>query len=130
MMMFIVSSKVILVKRESTSRLAMNRLEFWFKMSCEIESETQVESFKNCMNICHPKMKFTFKKEQNNCFNFLNVEVIREDNVFTISVYSKPSFSSVYMDFDSYMPLNYNFSLAPEDFSVLTKSSCNFKLDI
>ena len=34
------------------------------------ESETQVESFKNFMNTCHPKMKSTFEKEQNNCFNF------------------------------------------------------------
>ena len=37
------------------------------------ESETQFESFKNFMNTCHPKMKFTFEKEQSNCFNFLDV---------------------------------------------------------
>ena len=77
------------------------------------ESETQVESFKNFMNTCHPKMKFTFEKEQNNCFNFLDVKVIREDNVFTTSVYRKPSFSGVYTHFDSCMPLSYKFSLVP-----------------
>ena len=27
------------------------------------ESETQVESFKNSMNTCHPKIKFAFEKE-------------------------------------------------------------------
>ena len=75
------------------------------------ESETQVELFKNFMNTCHPKMKFTFEKEKNNCFNFLDVKVIREDNVFTTSVYRKPSFSGVYTHFDSYMPLSYKFSL-------------------
>ena len=75
------------------------------------ESETQVEPFKNFMNTCHPKMKFTFEKEKNNCFNFLDVKVIREDNVFTTSVYRKPSFSGVYTHFDSYMPLSYKFSL-------------------
>ena len=75
------------------------------------ESETQVEAFKNFMNTCHPKMKFTFKKEQDNCFNFLDVKVIREDNVFTTSVYCKTSFSGVYPHFDSYMPLSYKFSL-------------------
>ena len=63
------------------------------------------------MNTCHPKMKFTFKKEQNNCFNFFDVKVIREDNVFTTSVYRKPSFSGVYTHFDSCMPMNYKFSL-------------------
>ena len=56
-------------------------------------------------------MKFTFEKEQNNCFSFLDVKVIREDNGFTTSVYRKPSFSGVYTHFDSYMPLSYKFSL-------------------
>ena len=63
------------------------------------------------MNTCHPKMKFTFEKDKNNCFNFLDVKVIREDNVFTTSVYRKPSFSGVYTHFDCYMPLSYKFSL-------------------
>ena len=63
------------------------------------------------MNTYHPKMKFTFEKEQNNFFYFLDVKVIRENNVFTYSVYRKPSFSGVYRHFDSYMPLNYRFSL-------------------
>ena len=76
------------------------------------ESGTQVELFKNLMNTCRLKMKFTIKKEQNNCFNFLDIKVIREDNVFTTSVYRKPSFSGVYTHFDSYMPLSYKFSLA------------------
>ena len=56
-------------------------------------------------------MKFSFKKEQNKCFNFLDVKFIRENNVFTTSVYRKPTFSGVYTHFDSYMPLNFKFSL-------------------
>ena len=63
------------------------------------------------MNTCHPKIKFTFEKAQNKCFNFLDVKVIRENNVFTTSVYHKPTFSGVYTHFDSYMLLNYKFSL-------------------
>ena len=74
-------------------------------------SETQVESFKNFMNTYHPKMKFTFEKEQNNFFNLLDVTVIREDNVFTTLVYPKPSFSGVYTHFDSNMSLSYKSSL-------------------
>ena len=31
------------------------------------------------MNICHRKIKFTFEKEHNKCFNFLDVKVIREE---------------------------------------------------
>ena len=63
------------------------------------------------MNTSHPKMKFTFEKEQNNCSNFLDVKVIRENNDFAILVYCKPIFSDVYPHFDSCMLLNYNFSL-------------------
>ena len=63
------------------------------------------------MNTCHPKMKFTFEKEQNKCFNFLDVKVIKENNVFTTSVYCKPSFSDVYTHFHSYMRLNYMLNL-------------------
>ena len=74
--------------------------------------EIQVESSRNCMNTCHPKMKFTFEKAQNKCFNFLDVKVIRENNVFTTSIYRKPTFGGVYTHFDSYMLLNYKFSLA------------------
>ena len=43
-------------------------------------SESQVESFKHFMDTCHPKIKFTFEKEKNKCFNFLDVKVIRENN--------------------------------------------------
>ena len=50
------------------------------------ESETQVESFKNFINICHPKIKFTFEKEQNNCFNFLDVTFIREDSFYHLGL--------------------------------------------
>ena len=58
------------------------------------------------MNPCRTKMKFAFDKEQNLCFNFLDVKVVRQSNVFTTSVYSKPTFSVVYTHFDGYMPLN------------------------
>ena len=54
---------------------------------------------------------------RNNCFNFLDVKVIREDNIFTTSVYRKPAFSGVYTHFDSHMPLNYKFSLVSTIFS-------------
>ena len=75
------------------------------------ESESQVESFKNFMNICHPKMKFTFEKEQKKCFNFSDIKVTRENNAFGTSVYRKPSFSAVYTHFDNHKPWTCKFSL-------------------
>ena len=63
------------------------------------------------MSTCHPKKKFTFEKEQNKCFNFLDVNVFRENNVSTTSVDRKLPVRCVYTRFDSYMSLNYKFSL-------------------
>ena len=56
-----------------------------------LKSETQVGLFKHFIKTCCPKMIFTFAKEHNKCFNFLDVEVIREIKVFTSSVYRKPT---------------------------------------
>ena len=64
------------------------------------ESEMQVESFKNFLSTCHTKMKFP-----------LILKLSEKTNVFTTSVYHKPTFSGVYTRFDSYMLLNYKFSL-------------------
>ena len=76
-----------------------------------LESETQVGSFKHFMKTCRLKMKFTFVKEHSKYFNFLDVEFIRQNKVFTTSVYRKSTFSGVYTHFDSYMLLSYKFSL-------------------
>ena len=75
------------------------------------KSKVQVKSFKNFMNACHPKIKFTFEKEQNRCFNFLDVKVVRGNNVFTTSAYRKPTVSGVCTHFDNYIPLNYKSGL-------------------
>ena len=53
------------------------------------KSELHVELFKKLMKACHPKIKFMFQKEQKRCFNFLDVKFVRENNVFTTSVYRK-----------------------------------------
>ena len=63
-------------------------------------------------------MKFTFEKEQK-YFNFPDVKIIRENIVFTTSVYRKPTFSGVYTHFDSYMLLNYKFNPVSTFFTVL-----------
>ena len=55
------------------------------------------------MNTYHPKMKFTFEKSLSRCFSFLDVKVDSENNLFTTSVYLKPTLSGVYTHFDSYI---------------------------
>ena len=43
-------------------------------------------------------MKLLLEKEQNKCLHFLDVKVVRADNVFNMSVYRKPT-SGVYTQF-------------------------------
>ena len=50
------------------------------------KSELQAELFKKLMKACHPKIKFIFEREQDRCFNFLDVKLVRENNVFTNSL--------------------------------------------
>ena len=136
--MLIVSSKSILDKRVSSSRLAKmlpenETIHNLNKDHCECliilatkESYLyqQIDSVTmgfplGFISPGHPKMKFTFKKEQNKCFNF---KVVGENNVFTTSVYRKLTFSGVYTHFDSYMLVIYNFSL------ILTTIFCSFTI--
>ena len=47
-------------------------------------------------------MPFKIENEKQNRKFFLDVQIIREDKSFTISVYRKPTFSGVYTHFDSF----------------------------
>ena len=48
-------------------------------------------------------MPFTIGNEKQNRMSFLDVQIIREDTTFTISVYRKPTFSGVYTHFNSFL---------------------------
>ena len=133
--MLIVSSKSILDKRVSSSRLAKmlpenETVHNLNKDHCEClitlatkESYLyqQIESVTMGfpLGFISPGLTFTFKKEQNKCFNF---KVVGENNVFTTWVYRKLTFSGVYTHFDSYMLVIYNFSL------ILTTIFCSFTI--
>ena len=56
-------------------------------------------------------MKFSFEEEKNGKLSFLDVEVPREGNKFPTTVCRKPTFSGVYMRFDSFLPNTYKFSM-------------------
>ena len=55
------------------------------------------------MLICHLQLKI----EKQNRMSFLDVSIIREDKIFTTSVYRKPTFSRVHTHFDSFLPSTY-----------------------
>ena len=56
-------------------------------------------------------MSFTIETEQNNKISFLDVNAIREQGTFVISVYRKPTFSGVYTHFDSFLHDTYKVGM-------------------
>ena len=56
-------------------------------------------------------MNFTSESETNNALPFLDVYVSRLNGHFVASVYRKPTFSGVYTNFSSYIPMTYKMSL-------------------
>ena len=63
------------------------------------------------MNHQHPNIKFTFEVEKSNNFSFLDAKICRANNKFTTSVFRKPTFSGVFTNVDSFIPISYKNGL-------------------
>ena len=61
-----------------------------------------------CMNSRHPNIQFTCEEECNNKISFLDISVTRINNKLTTSLYCKKTFSGVYLNFNSFLPMGYN----------------------
>ena len=70
-----------------------------------------LELFKNYMNTGHANISFTSEKETENKMPFLDFLFTREGNKFASSVYRKPTFTGVYTNFKSFLPLKYKVGL-------------------
>ena len=64
------------------------------------------------MNTKHLNIRFTFKIEDQNSFSFLDAEIISntEKKVFEASVYRKSTFSGVFTNFKTFIPMTYKTS--------------------
>ena len=74
-------------------------------------SYLQLLKFVGYMNHQHPNIKFTFEVEKNNNFPFLDIKICRENNQLTTSVFRKPTFCGVFINFDSFLHVSYKHSL-------------------
>ena len=74
-------------------------------------SQEQLEAFRNFLNGRHAIMSFTIENGKQNRMSFLDVQIIGEDKTFTASIYSTPTFSGVYTQFDSFLPPDYKFGI-------------------
>ena len=63
------------------------------------------------MNTKHPNIKFTSEFEENDSFSFLDVKITRRNNQLVTSVFCKATFSGVFTNFKSFMPVAYKFGL-------------------
>ena len=67
-------------------------------------NEEESENFFNQLNCLHSSLKFTCKKEKNNCLPFLDVNMERTVTGFETSVYRKPTFTGQYLRWEYFSP--------------------------
>ena len=67
-------------------------------------SAEHLKRFHSYLNSRHLNISFTIENEKDNRMSFLDVNIIREKDKFTTSVYRKPTFSGIYTHFDSFLP--------------------------
>jgi len=66
--------------------------------------ENKIKDTVNVFNSLHKRLQFTSESSNNNTINFLNVNIISENNKFIFNLYHKPSFSGRYLHFLSNHP--------------------------
>ena len=67
--------------------------------------------FLEYLNKKHKSMKFSIETEINGSLSFLDVEIFRENNKFVTNVFRKETFSGVYTNFTTFLPLEHKFGL-------------------
>ena len=63
------------------------------------------------MNKKYKNTKFSIETEINGSLSLLDVKIFRENDKFVTSVFRKETFSGVYANFISFIPLEYKFGL-------------------
>ena len=72
---------------------------------------SHIDKFLNYLNNKHSNIKFTSEIEQNNSLPFLDILINKTDRGFTSSVYRKPTFTGLTMNFNSFTPFLYKINL-------------------
>ena len=63
------------------------------------------------MNSKHKNINFSFETEKDGQMHFLDVNVFHENGKFVTNVYRKETFTGVYTNFSSFIPLEHKFGL-------------------
>ena len=68
-------------------------------------NEGECSEFFSHLNSLHPLFCFTFEKECNRTFPFLDVLVEKNHHEFVTSIYRKPTFTGQYIHWNSFCPM-------------------------
>ena len=68
------------------------------------ESSESADSFREYMSSKHQNINFTVEKENVGSLSFLDVKICRKNGKFVTSVYRKPTFSGVFINYESIIP--------------------------
>ena len=73
------------------------------------QSRDHAKKFVDNMNSKNPNKRFTFEKEDQNSFSLLDITIIRdtEKKAFETSVNRKSTFSGIFTNFKSFIPMTY-----------------------
>ena len=72
---------------------------------------THIPKFLDYINSCHASIQFTCDFENNNQLSFLDICIFRDNNKFETSVYRKPAFTGLTMNFNSFIPKHFKYNL-------------------
>ena len=70
-------------------------------------SKDHIEKFRGCLNCQHLNIKFTSKIEEKNSISFLDIKIRRVNNSFSTNIYRKVTFSGLFTNFESFIPITY-----------------------
>ena len=74
-------------------------------------SAEHLKRFYSYLKSCQLNISLTIQNEKGNRMSFLDVNIIREKDKFTTSVYRKPTFTRIYIHFDSFLPCSNKIGL-------------------
>ena len=76
-----------------------------------LKKSEHVQLFVNYMTSKHKNISFSYETEKDGAMPFLDVNIFRENGKFATNVHRKETFSRVYTNFSSFIPLEYKFGL-------------------
>ena len=75
------------------------------------KEKDHVKKFFRYMNSRHPNIRYTYEEEHQNKISFLDISITRCNNKLMTSIFRKKTFSGVYLNFYSHLPIDYKKGL-------------------